>query len=143
MGAPKPKPLMEVPVTTVSTTTKAPVTTASTTTKAPVTTASTTTKAPVTTVSTTTKAPVTTTNTPVTTSKAPSTTTTEKVETTTQRTYDCSQGSGKHPSPYDCAEYYVCFGGVAHIFHCPASLWYDPKLKVCNWPWDVDCHISV
>merc|ERR1711973_308981 len=135
MGAPKPKPLMEVPVTTVSTTTKAPVTTASTTTKAPITTKSTTTKAPVTTKSTTTKVPVTT-------SKAPATTTTEKVETTTQRTYDCSQGSGKYPSPYDCAEFYECFGGVALIFHCPGNLWYDPKLKVCNWPSEVDCHIS-
>jgi len=91
---------------------------------------------------TTTKAPVTSTKAPVTTSKAPATTTTEKVETTTKRTYDCSQGSGKHPSPYDCAEFYVCFGGVAHIFHCPGNLWYDPKLKVCNWPSEVDCHIS-
>merc|ERR1719204_2794905 len=109
---------------------KAPVTT----TKVPVTTS----KAP----ATTTKAPVTTTKAPVTTSKAPATTTTEKVETTTKRTYDCSQGSGKHPSPYDCAEFYVCFGGVAHIFHCPGNLWYDPKLKVCNWPSEVDCHIS-
>merc|ERR1712025_756900 len=119
-------------------TSKAPVTTS----KAPVTTSkvpATTSKAPV----TTTKAPATTTRAVDTTTDIPATTTTtEKVETTTQRTYDCSQGQGKYPSPYDCAEYYVCFGGIPHIFHCPGPLWYDPKLKVCNWPSAVDCHIN-
>ena len=139
------------------TTTEAPLTTSdapATTTKAPPTTSdapASTTKAQETTTdlpATTTKAPATTTDVPAT-STAASTmqptepaTTTEKVDTTTQKTYDCSSGDGKYPSPYDCAEFYECFSGIAHIFHCPANLWYDPKVETCNWQNMVDCEIN-
>jgi len=59
-----------------------------------------------------------------------------------KKTYDCSQGDGKYPSSYNCAEFYVCFSGTAHTFHCPANLWYDPELGICNWPNMVDCKIN-
>ena len=69
-------------------------------------------------------------------------TTTEKVETTTQKAYDCSKGDGMYPSPYDCADFYVCFSSEVLTFTCPDNLWYDSKLKSCNWPNLVDCDIN-
>merc|ERR1712157_565383 len=66
---------------------------------------------------------------------------TEKVETTTQKAYDCSKGDGMYPSPYNCADFYVCFSSEVLTFTCPDKLWYDSKLKSCNWPNLVDCDI--
>merc|ERR1711973_2141 len=61
----------------------------------------------------------------------------------TGKTYDCSQ-AGQFPSPYSCAEYYVCVytNPKAYVFHCPADLLYDPILRVCNWPQVVNCDLS-
>jgi len=67
---------------------------------------------------------------------------TEKVDTTTQKAYDCSNGDGMYPSPYDCADFYVCFSSEVLTFTCPDKLWYDSKLKSCNWPNLVDCDIN-
>jgi len=67
---------------------------------------------------------------------------TEKVETTTQKAYDCSNGDGMYPSPYNCADFYVCFSSEVLTFTCPDKLWYDSKLKSCNWPNLVDCDIN-
>merc|ERR1711972_746854 len=44
---------------------------------------------------------------------------TEKVETTTQKAYDCSKGDGMYPSPYNCADFYVCFSSEVLTFTCP------------------------
>ena len=59
------------------------------------------------------------------------------------RAYDCSQ-AGQFPSPYSCAEYYVCVytNPRAYVFHCPADLLYDPILRVCNWPQAVNCDLN-
>merc|ERR1712198_430707 len=57
---------------------------------------------------------------------------TEKVETTTQKAYDCSNGDGMYPSPYNCADFYVCFSSEVLTFTCPDKLWYDSKLKSCK-----------
>ena len=67
---------------------------------------------------------------------------TEKVESTTQKAYDCSKGDGMYPSPYNCADFYVCFSSEVLTFTCPDNLWYDSKLKSCNWPNLVDCDIN-
>merc|ERR1711972_228758 len=67
---------------------------------------------------------------------------TKKVETTTQKAYDCSKGDGMYPSPYNCADFYVCFSSEVLTFTCPDKLWYDSKLKSCNWPNLVDCDIN-
>jgi len=69
-------------------------------------------------------------------------TATEKVDTTTQKAYDCSKGDGMYPSPYNCADFYVCFSSEVLTFTCPDKLWYDSKLKSCNWPNLVDCDIN-
>merc|ERR1711972_759724 len=67
---------------------------------------------------------------------------TEKVETTTQKAYDSSKGDGMYPSPYNCADFYVCFSSEVLTFTCPDKLWYNSKLKSCNWPNLVDCDIN-
>ena len=100
---------------------------------------------------TTSKAPITTTRLPASiTSEASGSiteahlTTTENIETTAKRIYDCSQGVGLYPSPYSCSQYYVCVQPYipAYVFDCPANLWYDPKLKQCNYQQLVDCHLK-
>ena len=71
------------------------------------------------------------------------TSTTQKIETTTRRTFDCSnKADGRYPSPYDCAEWYVCSSGFSHVYHCPGSLWYDPNTQMCTIQSKVDCHIK-
>merc|ERR1711972_178589 len=67
---------------------------------------------------------------------------TEKVETTAQKAYDCSKGDGMYPSPYNCADFYVCFSSEVLTFTCPDKLLYNSKLKSCNWPNLVDCDIN-
>jgi len=60
---------------------------------------------------------------------------TEAAKTTTRRTFDCQQsGDGMFPSPFYCNEFYVCDHGYDHLFNCSAGLYYDPKVKECNWP---------
>jgi len=53
------------------------------------------------------------------------------------------------PSPTNCSEYFVCYWHHANMptcknCKCPMmrsgeSLKYDPELRVCNWPWLVNC----
>ncbi|VDP06255.1 unnamed protein product [Soboliphyme baturini] len=50
--------------------------------------------------------------------------------------FDCSQKSdGQYPNPLKpCSRlYYVCAGGLAYLEHCPAKLFYDPVMKICNY----------
>merc|ERR1712121_521047 len=69
---------------------------------------------------------------------------TKPAEIITRRHFDCQKsGDGMFPSPYDCHEFYVCYQGYDHLFNCPANLYYDTKLKTCNWPWAVDCNVNV
>jgi len=67
---------------------------------------------------------------------------TEAAETTTRRKFDCQKsGDGMFPSPYDCNQFYVCDHGYDHLFNCPADLYYDPKVKECNYQKFVNCDL--
>jgi len=53
----------------------------------------------------------------------------------------------KIPSPTSCSKFYECDNGAAYLFQCAnmtdgGRLYYDPKLKRCNWPTEVDCEIT-
>ena len=52
----------------------------------------------------------------------------------------------KFASPTDCSEYYVCSNHVAYLLQCPITtsgrLYFNPDLKICDWPWRVDCVIT-
>jgi len=43
------------------------------------------------------------------------------------------------PHPHDCTKYYECQGDWPILMECPAGLYFDPALNVCNWPEEVDC----
>jgi len=44
------------------------------------------------------------------------------------------------PHP-DCNKYYECAWGVPILMSCPPTLYFDPKLNVCNYPDQVDCQM--
>ncbi|KAI8521175.1 Enteropeptidase [Branchiostoma belcheri] len=46
------------------------------------------------------------------------------------------RGYGSRPDRYDCQRFYQCVPG-RRPFHltCPGDLHYDPRRRVCNWPW--------
>lgn len=47
------------------------------------------------------------------------------------------------PNFLSCASYFVCIHGFPQLFHCNDHLYYDPSLKVCNWPQNVTCaHVA-
>merc|ERR1712110_1007929 len=46
------------------------------------------------------------------------------------------------PHPYDCSLYYECRGRTPVLMSCPAGLYFDSRINVCNWPEYVDCDES-
>lgn len=142
------EPLPELPQTTAPTTTTdaAPTTTSSQSppTEAPVT------QPPQT--ATTDAAP--TTQTDPTSSAQPTTTTTTSTPVTQRPTttqsppaptpappgapFTCSS-DGYFADPSNCGRFYRCHNSVAYSFDCPASLYFDVRYSVCNWPFLVDC----
>merc|ERR1711962_211194 len=44
------------------------------------------------------------------------------------------------PHP-DCNKYYECAWGVPILMSCPPTLYFDPKLNICNYPDQVDCQM--
>ena len=54
----------------------------------------------------------------------------------------------KFASPDSCTEFYVCDHLKAYLHQCPNAtvsgdqLYFDPELKICNWPSMVNCSIT-
>merc|ERR1712020_476707 len=46
------------------------------------------------------------------------------------------------PHPYDCSLYYECVDLTPVLMSCPAGLYFDSRIDVCNWPENVDCDKS-
>merc|ERR1712110_87595 len=46
------------------------------------------------------------------------------------------------PHPYDCSLYYECRGRTPVLMSCPAGLYFDARINVCNWPEYADCDKS-
>merc|ERR1712241_1489238 len=61
--------------------------------------------------------------------------------------FECPPDSVEYifASPHSCTEFYVCDHHKAYLYQCPNAtvsgdqLYFDPKLKVCNWPSMVNC----
>merc|ERR1712131_578252 len=45
------------------------------------------------------------------------------------------------PHP-DCNKYYECAWGVPILMSCPPTLYFDPRLNICNYPDQVDCKMD-
>ena len=43
-------------------------------------------------------------------------------------------------NPANCASYYECVHGEPILMHCYPPLFFDPSIKICNWPELVDCN---
>ena len=43
------------------------------------------------------------------------------------------------PHPYDCSLYYECVGLTPVLMSCPAGLYFDSRINVCNWPEYAHC----
>ncbi|KAG8229164.1 hypothetical protein J437_LFUL009234 [Ladona fulva] len=54
-------------------------------------------------------------------------------------TYEnCKHGS-LLPDSSDCSSFYQCVWGQPVHMKCPDDLYFNPKLQVCDWPWNVEC----
>ena len=55
-------------------------------------------------------------------------------------TFSCSAaGDGIHPDLSDCSKYIQCHGGKLYNQRCPTGLLFNPKIKACDWPANVEC----
>lgn len=43
------------------------------------------------------------------------------------------------PHDYDCTKFYKCVGDFAMEQDCPPGLHFNPRLEVCDWPWQAGC----
>merc|ERR1712004_597488 len=43
------------------------------------------------------------------------------------------------PHPYDCSLYYECVNLTPVLMSCPAGLYFDSRIDICNWPEFVIC----
>merc|ERR1712110_215968 len=43
------------------------------------------------------------------------------------------------PHPYDCSLYYECVNLTPVLMSCPAGLYFDSRIDICNWPEFVVC----
>lgn len=52
------------------------------------------------------------------------------------------QGSGLYPHPTVCSKFLNCANGQTYIQDCGPGTVFNPKLKVCDYPYNVDCGSS-
>jgi len=53
----------------------------------------------------------------------------------------CSyRDDGLYPDPKDCSKFIQCSNGQAYSKNCAVGLYFNEKLKVCDWPSNVNCH---
>lgn len=73
----------------------------------------------------------------------PQTTTTTPVPPYPDDDFSCvGRKAGFYPDPKNCRAYYRCDWGTASHYMCPRGLKFNPKLSVCDWPFNVKCHIK-
>lgn len=46
---------------------------------------------------------------------------------------------GMYLNLFDCFKYYVCEGGVMYERYCLFDLFYNVKIKLCDWLVNVEC----
>nr|CAH7765322.1 unnamed protein product [Callosobruchus chinensis] len=44
------------------------------------------------------------------------------------------------PHETNCSLFYQCSNGVPYLQECPSGLYFNPKIDVCDYPRNVDCH---
>ena len=51
----------------------------------------------------------------------------------------CPTRHGMFPHPSDCGRYFVCSSSVVFAMRCPAGLYFNPAIRVCDWKSNVVC----
>lgn len=59
---------------------------------------------------------------------------------TTSGSFSCASSvDGLYPHPSDCSKFIQCHGGQESQISCPSGLLFNPKIKACDWPANVQC----
>ncbi|XP_029213854.2 acidic endochitinase SE2-like isoform X2 [Acropora millepora] len=74
---------------------------------------------------------------PITTQAPPLTTTEEPPKPTGEFCVSVSDGIYQNPS--DCSKFIQCFRGKSFHTSCASGLLFNPKIKACDWPQNVNC----
>ena len=51
----------------------------------------------------------------------------------------CLTPEGLYSVPEDCNKYYKCSNGVAHLTSCAEGTLWNDQIKICDWPYNVNC----
>lgn len=54
----------------------------------------------------------------------------------------CPTPTGLYADPASCTNYYNCGNGIAYKYACAAGLYFNDKMKYCDWPANVVCSIT-
>lgn len=58
--------------------------------------------------------------------------------------FSCASSvDGLYPHPSDCSKFIQCHGGQESQISCPSGLLFNPKIKACDWPANVQCAWSI
>ncbi|MFE0757138.1 carbohydrate-binding module family 14 protein [Inquilinus sp. NPDC058860] len=56
---------------------------------------------------------------------------------------DCTDlPNGEYPNPETCTAFCYCVWGESVWTDCPDGLFFNPELKVCDWPQNSGCKIG-
>ena len=50
-----------------------------------------------------------------------------------------SAGDGTYADPSDCTKFIECHGGQKYMKSCAPGLKFNPEIKACDWPQNVQC----
>lgn len=73
------------------------------------------------------------------TTSAPIEETDEPTTTTKSPVVKCNPGRMFMADPQSCNHFYQCAHGVPYRFACPARLVFNPRINVCDWPFNYKC----
>ncbi|XP_078351253.1 uncharacterized protein LOC144635992 [Oculina patagonica] len=64
---------------------------------------------------------------------------TSKPSTEGDKNFCNGKPTGFYADPKDCSSFYHCANGITYWKHCPEGLYFNPEVKVCDWPKNVKC----
>ncbi|KAI1289241.1 Peritrophin-1 [Halotydeus destructor] len=53
--------------------------------------------------------------------------------------YQCPTSNGMFPDPSSCTKFYHCANGIPYLKDCPATLHWNARAMICDWPQNANC----